>query len=105
MLNATNTSGSAAVVTSQVPAWLDHDISFRYQFASVVSGSELKFTAFLKRTSNNQYRIELQSGSATATVYQKLGATSTTLGTVTVPATIALGIDWLKCLDLQLRWS
>jgi RHS repeat-associated protein len=89
VLNVTNTSGSSAVVNSKLANASDHDISFRYQFASVAAGNVVKFTAFIKQTSTNQYRLEFQSGSSTATVYQKVGATTTTLGTVTVPNTTA----------------
>jgi RHS repeat-associated protein len=77
--------GASATLASKVPTGTDNDVTFSYQFASTNSS---KLTLYSRFTTANSYRLEITPGSSVATVYKKVGATTTTLGNVPTPNTL-----------------
>jgi len=78
---------SSITETSKVAAAPDHDVTLTYQFASSTPATSSKLTLFAKYTIANQYRVEINSDTTTATVIRKIGTSTTTLGTVPIPLT------------------
>ncbi len=86
-LTVPDTATSAMTETSKIAAAQDHDVSLTYRFATADAATSSKLTVYAKYTTTNHYRVEINSDGSTATVYRKIGSTTTTLGSVPVPPT------------------
>lgn len=89
-LTVADTATSAMTETSKIAAAQDHDVALTYRFATAAPATSAKLTVYAKYTAANHYRVEINSDGSTATVYRKIGSTTTALGSVPVPPTTSL---------------
>ncbi len=87
LLTVPNAATAAITESSKVATALDHEVTFGYHFSSVDPLNSAKLTLAVKYTAANHYRIEISSGSPTASIIRKIGASTTTVGTFSVPPT------------------
>jgi RHS repeat-associated protein len=76
-------SGASPTITSNAPVSTDKDITLKYRFTATTNATKLVVQTRLSAT--GQYRVELAANSSTGTLFKQVGATSTSLGTFTVP--------------------
>ncbi len=88
-LQWTNTANSATSITSTPAATQDHEISYRYRFATTTSTTVGTLTTAVRNSTAGNIRVEQVSNSTTAKIFKQIGTTSTQLGTFTVPVTTA----------------
>jgi RHS repeat-associated protein len=86
VLTVPNTSSAAVTMTSKVAARMDSDITFKYQFTTIDPNNKGRLIVYARYTSSGAYRIEIDAGATTGTVYKKVGSVNTTLGTFPVTA-------------------
>lgn len=86
VLGVPNTASAASTLTSKVAARLDSDVTFQYRFSSVDVNNKGRLIAYARFSSTGHYRVEIDAGAATGTVYKRIGSTNTTLGTFPVTA-------------------
>lgn len=88
-LQWTNTTNSATSITATPTAGQDHEVSYRYRFASTASTTVGTLITYLRNSASGNLRIEQTSNSTTAKIFKQVGTTSTQLGTFTVPVSTA----------------
>ena len=89
-LGYTTTAGSTISIAPPALTLADADLVMRYRFTTTAAANAGLLRVYLRQitgTSGGNYRVEINSSTATATLFRTKGTTTTSLGTFTVPVT------------------
>ena len=87
-LGYTTTAGSTASVSATGVSLTDSDVKVRYRFTNTTAANAGLVRVYARQvtgTTGGNYRVEINSSTATATLFRTKGTVSTSIGTFTVP--------------------
>jgi YD repeat-containing protein len=89
VLSVPNTVNATATVTSKLAARMDSDLRMFYMFGPVDPANKPKLVVYARYSTAGHYRAEIVAGATTGTVFKRVGATNTVMGTFPVPSGVA----------------